>query len=262
MKVGIIDLTILQLLAAYIFIVILMLITKSKGIPREREIALGTFRMTIQLIFTGYILSYVFENSNPYATILIITIMEVFAVHNIIKRSKSNLSKPLKSVISFSMITGTIICILYFLLIVVRINPWYDPRYFIPLAGMIIGNSMTGISVGVNRLKEGFNEQKYIVEAALMLGATQKSASRHITNSAFEAAILPTINSMMGMGIVTLPGMMTGQILSGTSPLIAVEYQIAIMLGIVGSVSLSLILFLELGYKTFFNDRAQIIEAS
>jgi putative ABC transport system permease protein len=101
--------------------------------------------------------------------------------------------------------------------------------------------------------------QRTLVEGALMLGATPKMASKQIINKAFDAAILPTINTMVSMGIVSLPGMMTGQILSGTSPLTAIEYQIAIMLGILGSVSLTVILVLQLGYKTFFNDQQQLM---
>lgn len=106
----------------------------------------------------------------------------------------------------------------------------------IPIAGMIVGNSMTGIALGVNALIEGMHGQKDKLEAALMLVATPKVAARTIVNQSFDSAMLSTINSMVGMGIVLLPGMMTGQILSRTSPIVAVEYQIAIMLGIVGSV--------------------------
>lgn len=156
------------------------------------------------------------------------------------------------------MIVGTVSCLLYFLLVVVSISPWYDPRYFIPIAGMLIGNSMTGISLGVNRLIDEIQTQKNLVEGALMLGATPKIAAKQIVDNAFDSAILPTINSMVGMGIVFLPGMMTGQILSGTSPVTAIEYQIAIMLGILGSVALTVILFVQLGYKTFFNAQSQL----
>lgn len=92
-----------------------------------------------------------------------------------------------------------------------------------------------------------------------MLRATPKAASEKVANQAFDAAMIPTINSMVGMGIVFLPSLMTGHILSGTSPIVAIEYQIAVILGIVGSVSLSVILFLYLGYKQFFNDRSQLI---
>ena len=122
---------------------------------------------------------------------------------------------------------------------------------------MLVGNSMTGITLGVNRLVDGMSTQKHLVEGALMLGATPKMAAKHIVDDAFDSAILPTINSMLGMGIVFLPGMMTGQILSGASPVDAISYQIAIMLGILGSVSLTVILFVQLGCKTFFNEQKQ-----
>ncbi|MCX7843459.1 MAG: iron export ABC transporter permease subunit FetB [Clostridia bacterium] len=255
---SIIDLHFWQLAAAYIFILILMFLVRFKGIPREKDILISSLRMTFQLILVGYVLSYVFDNSNPLFTILIICLMETFAIFNIYKRAKIIIPKRLKKIIALSMVTGSISCLLYFLLIVVRISPWYDPRYFIPIAGMIVGNSMTGVTLGVNRLVEGINSQKHKVEAALMLGATPKAASRQIVNNAFDSAILPTVNSMVGMGIISLPGMMTGQILSGTSPLVAVKYQIAIMLGILGSVSLTVFIFLQLGYMTFFNSRSQL----
>ena len=256
---NVIDLSLWQMIAAYAFVVIVLIIVKWKGIPREKEIAISSVRMTLQLILTGYLLVYLFNTPSPMYTILIILAMELFSIHNIIKRSKAKLTIRLKKIIALSMAIGTLTCLFYFLLVVVRISPWYDPRYFIPIAGMLIGNSMTGISLGVTRLIDGMQSQKDLVEGALMLGATPKMAAKHIVDNAFDSAILPTINSMVGMGIVFLPGMMTGQILSGTSPVTAIEYQIAIMLGILGSVALSVILFVQLGCKTFFNEQSQLI---
>jgi putative ABC transport system permease protein len=256
---GVVDLGLLQLAASYVFVVILLTIVKIKKISREREILIASIRMTLQLIVTGFILIRIFDAPHPMVTVLIITAMEIFAIANIYKRSKMTLSTKLKKIIAFSMLTGTLASLSYFLFVVVQIKPWYDPRYFIPLAGMLIGNSMTGIALGVSILTSGMSKQRHLVEAALMLGATPKAATKEIVNQAFDAAILPTINSMMGMGIIFLPGMMTGQILSGTSPLTAIEYQIAIMLGILGSVSLCVILFVQLGYKTFFNENSQLI---
>lgn len=255
----IIELQILQLAAAYVFIVVLLIIVKIKGIGREKEILISTVRMTLQLILVAYLLSYMFDVQHPMFTVLFLLAMLGFSVHNTFKRVKTTLLPQTKIAVAISLVTGTVVSILYFNLIVIQFSPWYDPRYFIPIAGMIIGNSMTGISLGVSRLADGFHEQKAVVESSLMLGATPKMASKDIVNNAFDAAILPTINSMVGMGIVLLPGMMTGQILSGISPVTAVEYQIAIMLGIVGSVALSVIMFVQLGYKTFFNKRNQLL---
>lgn len=256
----VIEIQIWRMAAAYVFIIILLIIVKARGIPREKEILISSARMTIQLILTGYILSFVFKSSNPYLTIAIICAMEAFAVHNIISRQKLKLSSKLKRTIAFSMLAGTLSCLLFFILVVVNLSPWYDPRYFIPIAGMLIGNSMTGISLGVNRLVDGMYTKKHHIEAALMLGAKPSTAAKDIIDNAFDSAILPTVNSMVGMGIVFLPGMMTGQILSGTSPVTAIQYQIAIMLGILGSVSLTVILFVQAGYKTFFNEQSQLIE--
>jgi len=256
---GVIDLQLGQIAAAYIFIVILLFIVRVRGISREKEILISSIRMTVQLILTGYILIYLFNNINPLYTIMVIASMEGFAIYNIFKRTKTKLSKPLKRIITISMLFGTLSSLIYFLFVVVNISPWYDPRYFVPIAGMLIGNSMTGISLGVTKLVDGMYSQRHLVESALMLGATPKMAAKEIVDSAFDSAILPTINSMVGMGIVFLPGMMTGQILSGTSPVTAIKYQIAIMLGILGSVALTVILFVQLGYKTFFNDQSQLI---
>ncbi len=256
---GAVNLNIWQLVAAYVFVIILILIVRMRGIAREKQILLSTVRMTVQLVLVGYLLVYLFDNINPFFTIGVVIIMEVFAVYNIFKRAKYRLSKRLKRAVAISMTIGTLNCLFYFLLVVLRVNPWYNPRYFIPIAGMIIGNSMTGVSVGVNQLVDGMQTKKHLVESALMLGASPKIAAKDIVNSAFDSAILPTINSMLGMGIVFLPGMMTGQILSGTSPLTAIEYQIAIMLSILGSVALTVVIFVQLGYKSFFNSEDQLI---
>lgn len=255
----VIELGFIQMLSAYIFILVLLLIVRRRGIKREKEIIISCIRMTIQLILVGYILGYVFDNSNPFVTVIIMLIMEIFAIYNIFKRVKVKLSSNLKKAVAISMSIGTIVSLCYFLFVVVRLTPWYDPRYFIPIGGMIIGNAMTGISLGVDRLINGINTQKHLVEGALMLGAEPKEAVKDIVNNAFDASIMPTINSMVGMGIVFLPGMMTGQILSGTAPTTAIGYQIAIMLGILGSVSLTVIIFVQLGYKSFFNEKSQLV---
>ena len=257
---GVINLSLLQMFFAYLLVIAVMGIIKLRGVSREKELLVASIRMTFQLMLTGYVLVYLFESMNPFYTILVIFIMEVFAIYNIYQRAKMNLSKKIKEIIALSMAIGTLSSIVYFLLIVVNVSPWYDPRYFIPISGMLIGNSMTGITLGVTRLVDGMRSKKHFVETALMLGATPKKASKSIVDDAFDSAILPTINSMVGIGIIFLPGMMTGQILSGTSPITAIKYQMAIMLGILGSVAFTTILFVQLGYRTFFNDQDQLID--
>jgi putative ABC transport system permease protein len=256
---SILDLTFIQVALAYVFVVLVLAIVRFRGIKREKEILLSSIRMSLQLSLTGFVLVHIFQRPNPWITLGIIFLMEAFAIHTVFQKYRKSLSTPLKKVIALSLSLGTLSCLLYFLLIVVRISPWYNPQYFIPIAGMLIGNSMTGISLGVKSLVERMTIQRALVEESLILGASPQSATKSIINSTFDSAILPTVNSMIGMGIIFLPGMMTGQILSGVSPLTAISYQIAIMLGILGSVSLSVILLLQWGYKTFFNSEDQLI---
>ncbi|MDP5275363.1 ABC transporter permease [Chengkuizengella axinellae] len=252
------DITLVQLFTSYIFILILIAIVKWLGIRREKEILIASFRMSIQLALVGYLLTYVFENPNPFITVFIILFMQAFAVYNVYNRVKTKISTELKKIIAFALFLGTTLSMLYFDFIVIQFTPWYDPRYFIPIAGMIIGNSMTGITLGISTLMDGMHSKRQYIESSLMLGATPKEASRFIVRQSFDAAILPTVNSMVGTGIVFLPGMMTGVILSGADPMIAIKYQIVILLGITASVSLSILLLLQLGYKTFYNNKAQL----
>ena len=254
----ILNIDILRLVAAYIFILVLLFIVKRQQIGHEGQIILASVRMTIQLILVGYVLTYIFEQPNVLLILGVLALMEGFAIQNIYGRVGADLSTNFKKIIAFAMIIGTGISITYFILIVVNLKPWYLPQYMIPLSGMLIGNSMTGISLGAEGLVNGISDNKEQVENALMLGATPDQATKKIVNRAFYNAILPTINSMMGMGIIFLPGMMTGQILAGATPLTAIKYQIAIMLGILGSVTLTVYIMVKWGSKTFFNERSQI----
>ncbi|HLR71338.1 MAG TPA: iron export ABC transporter permease subunit FetB [Pseudogracilibacillus sp.] len=254
-----IDFTIWQVIFAYVFILIVLLIVRIKKIPRQKLIIISALRMTLQLIIVGYILVYVLDNPHPIATVAIVLFMLSFAVFNVYQRTKPVITFPLKKMIALAMFIGISINLIYFMFVVLQLDPWYEPQYFIPISGMIIGKTMTGVSLGVNNLLTGLKEQKEKIEGALMLGASPKMATRSIINQAFDEAMLPTINAMVGMGIVFLPGMMTGQIIAGQSPITAVKYQLSVMLGVAGTVSITVLIFLHLAYKIFFNERQQFL---
>jgi putative ABC transport system permease protein len=134
----------------------------------------------------------------------------------------------------------------------------FNPQYTIPLAGMIIGNAMTGVTLGLKSFNDNIKNQRSRIEALLNLGVTPKKILLPYVNNALETALLPTLNNMLGMGIISLPGMMTGQILSGTQPTTAIMYQIAIMIAICTSVCLTVFCSLNFGYRTLYNKRNQI----
>lgn len=251
--------TLWQVGFAYIFLLIVLAIVHLKKIPRRKLILISTIRMTLQLILVGYILVYVLDNPNPFVTVGIIFVMLSFSVINVYQRTKNTIKINLKKMIALAMLIGVSINLIYFMFVILRLDPWYDPQYFIPVSGMIIGKTMTGVSLGVNNLLTSMKDKQENVEGALMLGASPKVASKSIINEAFDEAMLPTINAMVGMGIIFLPGMMTGQIIAGQSPLVAVKYQISAMLGVMGTVSITVLIFLHLAYKAFFNDRNQFL---
>jgi putative ABC transport system permease protein len=248
-----------RLFASYLFLILLLVMSYLLKLGREKEYLVATVRMTIQLVLAGYILDLVFGQNNVFITILILLLMQGFALYTIISRVKDKISTRLKKVAVVAIFTGTTLPLAYFMLVVIAANPWYEPRYFIPIAGMTVGNSMTGISLGLERLAQAFKVGRAKIEEALMLGATPQLAVSDLLSETFNAAIIPTINSMLGMGLVFIPGMMTGQILAGSSALEAIKYQIVIMMAITGSVSLAVYLLIQLGYRTFFNDRAQLV---
>lgn len=262
MFAAVFDLKPYQVALAFIFVFIVFVILRIRGINRDRELMISALRMTIQLIIVGYILTYIFDNPHPLITFGVVLLMTGFAIFTVFRKFKKDLTPSLKKVIAISLPLGGLPVLFYFLMVVVQVDPYYNPQYFIPITGMIVGNSMTGITLGINSMLKRYKTQVKEVEESLILGATPKEASNDIINDSFDAAIMPTINNMLGMGIIFLPGMMTGQILSGVVPTTAILYQITVMLGILGGVSLSTFIFLRMGYKTFFNKECQLIDSN
>ncbi len=254
----VIALTIPQIALGYVFVLLVLAILKKRQISREKILLFATFRMTVQLVAVGFLLTIIIENPHPLLTVLVVLTMIGFAIFTIFRKFKHQLSPEFKRMIALSLPMGTLASLIYFLFVVIRIDPYYNPQYIIPISGMIVGNSMTGISLGIHTMLNRFNDNKEKLETTLNLGATPKKASQHIINESFDAAIMPTLNNMLGMGIIFLPGMMTGQILSGVIPTTAIMYQIGVMLGILGGVALTTFIVLRLGYKTFFNAEAQL----
>lgn len=251
MSEAIIDLSLWDLVTVYSLLLMSIGLAHLLKAGQSRDIFWSGLRMFVQLLLVGYVLHLVFALETALPVLLILIIMMGFAVQTIGARVKVKMP-------SFYRVVGTAIFFgcggmtFFFCTLVIGLTPWYDPRYLIPLAGMVIGNSMTGASLAVERLGAEFRERREEVETALCLGSSVQLAAEPAVSSAFRAALIPSVNAMAAMGLVFLPGMMTGQILSGTAPLIAVKYQIAIMCVITGSVALTTFLILRLGYRSYF----------
>lgn len=254
-----IDVTFFQVAFGYVFVVIVLFIMRQRGIKREKTLLIASIRMTLQLMLMGYALIYLFEINHPLLTLSIVLLMISFSIYTIYRKFKADLHQRLKRVIAIALPLGGLPVLFYFLWVVIGITPLFNPQYVIPITGMIIGNSMTGITLALSHMIQAFKKQKDAILAHMYLGASVRQATKEVVNDGFDQAIMPTLNSMLGMGIIFLPGMMTGQILSGIIPTTAILYQIAIMLGILGGVSITSYLVLKWGVMTFFIADDQLI---
>jgi putative ABC transport system permease protein len=255
----ILELTYLDLIFAAGLIVIAISLSYWRNISLEKDLLIGAGRTLVQLIAVGYVLAIVFSTERWYIVLFILCIMIAIAIHTIIRRQTYSF-RHMSAVISSSLIIGTGVTLSIVIGIIIRVDPWYKPQYIIPIMGMILGNSMNGVALATERMSAEINEKRAIIEARLALGATSRQAVTEVISSAIRAAMIPTINSLMTVGIVSLPGMMTGQVLSGTSPLIAVKYQIVVMYMITAAVMISSLLIVLQGYKKFFTRNHQFCE--
>ncbi len=157
-----------------------------------------------------------------------------------------------------SMFISSFSVALFALIIVIGNEPWYEPQYSIPLLGMLLGNTMTGIALALDRLTSSASEQRDVIEARLMLGYSHQEAIAGIRQQVFRTGLIPIINAMAAAGIVSLPGMMTGQILAGAPPVEAVKYQILIMFLISGGAGFGTLAALHFGVRRLFDERLRL----
>ena len=159
-----------------------------------------------------------------------------------------------------SILIGAVRCVLQLTIMgyVLSFIFWH-PQYFIPLAGMVAGNSMTALGLSLDRLLSDLKTKRDLVEMRLCLGATPVEASQDIFRDALKAGMIPSINSLAGVGIVFLPGMMTGQILSGEDPMLAIRYQIVVMFMLVASTALTVSMVLGIVRQRCFSPGQQLL---
>jgi putative ABC transport system permease protein len=252
------NISIASMILTYFFASILLLLHILFKTGLAKDFFTSLLKMTIQLLAAGFILTYIFEFNIFYLTTFIYLFMSFFASRIIYKKAKVKIKIFFYTI----MVTVTIvnfIILLGFLLFISRADPFYDAKYFIPIAGMILGNSMNAAVLALNHYYSRLSKDKKIIEAYLSCGATAYESSRFLVIDALRVAILPSIANMSGIGVVSLPGMMTGQILSGINPIIAVKYQISIMIAISSGLTYVSLLLLIFSVKISFNKYHQLI---
>lgn len=208
----------------------------------SRSLAIAAVRMVVQLLLVGLVLEALFSATSPLLTLAVTIVMVAFAGYEVTARQTRPFSGWwTRGIGAGSMMIAGITVTVIALTTQIRPDPWYDPRYAIPLLGMVLGNAMSGVSVGLERLLSAAVRERATIEARLSLGQTFPEAISGLRRDAVRSGLIPTINAMSAAGVVFLPGMMTGQILAGVAPSQAVKYQILVMFLIAGGTGLGVV---------------------
>ncbi len=213
----------------------------------------GAFRCVVQLSLIGYALAWIFAVDRPELVIAIIALMCAIAAQTATRRTPNVPRFP--ALIAFvSLAASTYLVMVIVAGVIIRAEPWYTARIVVPISGMILGNAVNGIALSIDRLYSEVKLRKYEVEALLSLGATPWEAVRDCVREAIRAGMTPVINSLMVVGLVSIPGMMTGQILGGADPGEAAKYQIVVMLMITAASAIGSMLLVGLTFRRLFTD--------
>jgi putative ABC transport system permease protein len=255
---GIITISVPQLLLALLFILIAQITSFIYQLGLNRDITIGTIRTVAQLFLMGYALTFIFRANNLILTIGIFFVMVISAIF-IIKGRVKEKEVPYLFPTFLTMVLSYFLTAFFVSKALVGVTPWWEPRYFIPTVGMVIGNSMSALAISIERLFTQMRQQRDVIEMKLCLGANYREASGEIFKKAVSAGMIPSINAMMGVGLVFLPGMMSGQILAGTDPLIAIRYQIVVMFMLVGSTAISAIIVMLIIRRRCFGSAEELL---
>jgi len=252
---SLIELGPLQLAVATLLVVVAGVISLVLRLGIERRLAISAVRTVVQLGLLGLVLERVFSLRHPLVIVGILVLMTIFAA----REAASRTSKAYRGIMLDAWLAMAVSCFAVggvVTQLVVGVDPWYEPQYVIPLIGMILGNSLTGIALGLDRFLDHLSTRHAEIELRLAFGANRREALAAPLRDAVRTGMVPIINAMAAAGIVSLPGMMTGQILAGAPPLQAVAYQIVVMFMIAAAVAGGAMLVVLLAGRHFMGTDA------
>ncbi|KPK40033.1 MAG: ABC transporter permease [Gammaproteobacteria bacterium SG8_47] len=256
---NLITLTPLDLAVAAVLVVTLAATSYRLRLGVERDLIIATARTFIQLLLIGMVLKVLFENTNLLWVSLMAAVMLAAAGREVMVRQQRRfLGWWGYGLGTMSMFISSFTVTLLVLFTIIGAEPWYTPQYAIPLLGMMLGNTMNGVALGLDRLTQSAWQQRAVIESRLMLGDDSNTAIGEIAREATRIGMIPIINAMAAAGIVSLPGMMTGQILAGAPPLEAVKYQILIMCTITIGTGFATIAAVRIGARHLFDERQRL----
>lgn len=248
-----------SLAAAGALLIALAGLSRAARLGVTRPLLFSAARMVIQLSLVGLVLEAIFAHATLYWVSLMGLVMLLFAGYEVMARQKRRLTGMWGFALgSVSMFLSSFSVTVLALAALVQPDPWYEPQYAIPLLGMLLGNTMNGIALSVDRLTDSAWQQRAVIEGRLALGEKWSTAVEGIRRDAMRSGMIPMINAMAAAGIVSLPGMMTGQILAGAPPMEAVKYQILIIFLITVGTGFGTLTAVRLSARRLFDDRERL----
>jgi putative ABC transport system permease protein len=254
------QITLPRLLLSLALIAVAVALSRRSRLGLERDLLWGAVRGAAQLIAIGYVLLLLFNHEHPAWVVLLLTVMLVVAGATAARRVEHG---PPRSALFPRAIAavgaGSVVAVVPVFAAVVPLHPWYEARYLVPISGMMLSNAMNVVALVFERIFASASSEADQVEALLALGATPRQALERQVRATLRAALLPTINGLLTVGLVALPGMMTGQIVSGTPPEQAVRYQIVILYQLVAVAAVAGMVAVTFARRLLFTARAQLV---
>jgi putative ABC transport system permease protein len=256
---GPIPLTPYDLGLAAVLVLLLSVTSYYARLAISQPLLLGGLRTAVQLALIGVVLEALFASSRLRWVVLMALVMLLFAGREVMARQQRRFTGWWGYGLGTSaMFVSSFAVTVLALVAIIQPVPWYRPQYAIPLLGMLLGNTMSGVALALDRLTQGAWQQRTIIEGRLLLGQRWREAIGPVRREAMRSGMIPTISGMATAGVVSLPGMMTGQILAGVSPIQAVKYQILVIFLIAAGTGFGTQLAVSVGSRRLFDERERL----
>ena len=249
---GVVDIGYVELFSASALMLVAGLVSWKLELGQTRRIAVSSVRCFVQLLAAGFLLTYLFEFQTWWLVLLVLAAMVIAATQIATSRVKSRIP-GLWADVFLSIIVSSMVIAFIVVEGIIHADPWYNARQVIPIVGMIMGNAMAAVAVAIDRLFADMDARAPEMFSLVALGATPHEAAAPSLKAAIGAGMTPVLANMSAAGIVTFPGMMTGQLLAGADPLAAAKYQIVVLLMISAATTLSVVIICFLAYKKRFS---------
>ncbi|MEK6233734.1 MAG: iron export ABC transporter permease subunit FetB [Planctomycetales bacterium] len=257
--IGYVELTYWQVALAAALILVNAGVSAALGLRMEKSLLIASARTIVQLLMVGLVLQWVFQLDRWYLVAGLACLMTLIAGATAVSRNERHYPGVWLNTIISMWASAWFVTAFALFAVMQGVEKWYQPQYAIPLLGMVLGNTLNGISVGLNAFTETLTTRRDQVESLLALGATRWEAARAPIQHAVRTGMTPIINSMMIVGVVSLPGMMTGQLVSGMEPIQSVKYQIVIMFLIASATALGVVGVVLLSFLRLFSSDHQFL---